>query len=564
MSSAGCAEGGRAERGSGAVTTSLLIAAFASSVVVCALTAVLAWRRRAHNPAATALTAAMAGVALWSATGVFAHLPVPFTLQRDTAVVSFVGVYATITSLWCLSRASTDRHWQLRRTVALRLLTVPVLLLGALLTDSRHHLFFTSVRASTAGEPLAVQVGPLFWVHLGYCYLLLLWVVLRLVLAWWHAKSVFRHQLGHLLLASCVPVLGNTVVLATAHGRHPVDYTPLFLALTGLIAARAVFRHGLLRLVPVARAQVVDGIEDAVVVLDVDGRVVDVNPAALALLARSAPGLPGDAIGLPVSQVLPPPLSDLVRGGARRERVQLTTGVHVDARVSALRDARGRAMGQVVVLRDVSELVEQRELAQRANERLSEQLALTQALQRRLAEEAVRDALTGLHNRRHLLQALGEAVVRARASGEPLSVVLIDVDHFKAVNDTHGHQGGDAVLRAVAEQLQDGCRAEDTVARYGGEEFVLVLPGTPRADALQRAEELRRRCAQAVVDLPVLTASPGPVSSPHRDASISVTFSAGVATSPEDGLDADALIAVADRALYAAKAAGRNQVVAAR
>jgi len=540
------------------VTTSLLIAAFASSVVACAVTAVLAWRRRARNAAAKALAASMVGVALWSATGVFAHLPVPFVLQQDTAVISFVGIYLTLTGLWCLSRAATDRDWHPRPTVALRLLAPPLVLLVLLFTDDRHHLFFTSVRASAAGEELLVQVGPLFYVHLAYCYLVLAWVVLRLVVAWWGATSVFRHQLTHLLIACCVPVLGNTVVLATARGEHPVDYTPLFLALAGLMAARAIFRFGLLRLVPVARAQVVDGIEDAVVVIDVDGRVVDVNPAALALLARSTSGLPGDVIGYPAVQVLPPPLGDLVCGGARRERLELTAGVHVDARVSALRDSRGRALGQVVVLRDISELIEQRELAQRANERLSEQLALTRALQQRLAEEAVRDALTGLHNRRHLLHALGEAVVNAHLTGEPLSVVLIDVDHFKLVNDTHGHQGGDAVLRAVADQLRESCRAEDTLARYGGEEFVLVLPGTSGADAVLRAEELRRRCEQAVVDLPVLATSL------RRDASVSVTVSAGVATSPEHGTDADALVAVADQALYAAKAAGRNQVVAAR
>ncbi|WP_167583217.1 GGDEF domain-containing protein [Kineococcus rubinsiae] len=540
------------------MTTSLLVAAFASSVVACALTAVLAWRRRAQNTAAKALAAAMAGVALWSATGIFAHLPVPFVLQQDTAVVSFVGIYLTLTGLWCLSRAVTDRNWHLRLTVALRLLAPPLVLLGLLFTDDRHHLFFTSVRASADGEELLAQVGPLFHVHLAYCYLVLAWVVLRLVVAWWGAASVFRHQLSHLLIACCVPVLGNTVVLTTARGEHPVDYTPLFLALAGLVAARAIFRFGLLRLVPVARAQVVDGIEDAVVVLDVDGRVIDVNPAAVALLARSASGRAGDVIGFPAAQVLPPQLSELLAGAALRERLELTAGVHVDARVSALRDTRGRALGQVVVLRDVSELIEQRELAQQANERLSEQLALTRTLQQRLAEEAVRDAPTGLHNRRHLLQALGEAVESAQVTGEPLSVVLIDVDHFKLVNDTHGHQGGDAVLRAVADQLRDSCRAGDTLARYGGEEFVLVLPATSRADAVQRAEELRRRCEEAVVDLPVLAASL------RGDVSISVTFSAGVATSPGHGTDADALIAVADRALYAAKAAGRNQVVAAR
>ena len=554
------------------MTTSLLVVPFTLSAVFCALTAVLAWRRRVNTPAARALAVAMTGIALWSATGVFSHLPVDLVLQRVTGMISFVGVYLTVTGLWCASRAVTDRHWRLRRPVALRLAITSGLLLGAVITNPWHYLFFSSVTASATGTELHVQAGPIFWIHLAYSYLLMGWSVQRLATAWRHARSVFRHQLSHLLLASCIPVLGNVAVLAGTHGERAVDYTPLFLALTGLIDARAIFRHSLLRLVPVARAQVVDGIEDAVIVIDPDGQVIDVNPAALTLLRRST-DLPNEVIGLPALQVLPPPLSRLLHGEAVRERAELGTGVHVDARVSALHDARGRAVGQVVVLRDISELMQQREVAQRANQRLSEQLAITQALQQRLAEEAVRDSLTGLHNRRYLMQVLEQALTHARRSGEQLSIVLIDVDHFKAVNDTYGHHGGDTVLQTVAAQLQQACRAEDTLARYGGEEFILLLPATSHTDALHRAEQLRRHCAQTLIAVPTLLTGPpspvpsAPIGGPHPrrlDVSVSVTFSAGVATSPEHGIDADRLIAIADQALYAAKAAGRNQVIAAR
>ncbi|WP_432570150.1 diguanylate cyclase [Kineococcus sp. SYSU DK005] len=570
--------------------TALLALAFAFSGVVCALTAVLAWRRRANTPAAGALAAAMAGIALWSATGVFVHLPVELTLQRVTGRISFIGVHLTVVGLWCTSRAATDRSWRLRRAVALRLVSSSALLVGAVFTNPWHQLFFSSARASATGR-LQVELGPLFWVDMAYCYLLLGWGVQHLLRAWWRARSVFRHQLSHLLLASCVPVIGNLTVLAVAlvhdqRGERAVDYTPLFLALTGLIYARAIFRHGLLRLVPVARAQVVEAIEDAVVVLDADGRVVDVNPAAMALLTRTsstptthiptstctasdvpdAPGVPGvpvtssDVVGQLAVQVLPAQLSALLSSGTGREHVRLAEGVHLDARVSALRGARGQGLGRVLVLRDVSELVEQRQLAQRASQRLAEQLALTQALQQRLAEEAVRDALTGLHNRRHLVQVLQEAVDHARSTGEPLSVVLIDVDRFKAVNDTYGHHGGDAVLQAVAARLQRGCRQGDTLARYGGEEFVLLLPATTAAQAVRRVEQLRRECAQTRVDLPCGEEG----TSPRRRVAVAVTFSAGVATCPERGTTGDELLVAADRALYAAKAGGRDRVVTAR
>ncbi|WP_337060537.1 histidine kinase N-terminal 7TM domain-containing diguanylate cyclase [Kineococcus sp. G2] len=537
--------------------TPVLALAFACSALVCVLTAALAWRRRANTPAAGSLAAAMAGFAVWSAADVPLHLPVGLLVQRVGGMVGFAGIHLAVLGLWCLSRAVVDRHWRLRRGVALRLATASTLLVAAVVTNPWHHLVFASVGATGPDQRLDVSLGPLFWVHTGYCYLLLGWGVLRLTTAWWRARSVFRRQLSHLLAAACVPLIGNAAVLVAARGEHPVDYTPLFFAVTGLIDARAILRHDLLHLVPVARARVVDSIDDAVVVVDHRARVIDLNPAASVLLARNAPAGHSDLVGRPAAQVLPPQLGDLLRGTAVREHAELAAGVHVDARASVLTDPRGHLLGWVVVLRDVSELVEQRELAQRASARLREQLAVTRALQERLAEEAVRDSLTGLHNRRHLVQVLERALAGARESGEPLSVVLVDIDRFKAVNDTHGHRTGDAVLRAVAEGLRAGCRAGDTVARYGGEEFVLVLPSTSREEAFQRTEELRRRCAAATVRLP------GPVPHPREAAWIAVTFSAGIATCAEHGTDADGLLAAADRALYAAKAAGRDRVVAA-
>jgi diguanylate cyclase (GGDEF)-like protein len=125
---------------------------------------------------------------------------------------------------------------------------------------------------------------------------------------------------------------------------------------------------------------------------------------------------------------------------------------------------------------------------------------------------------------------------------------MIDVDHFKAVNDRYGHRTGDRVLQALATLLQTRTRAEDVVCRYGGEEFVVVLVDTALADASRRAEQWRREFA----DLRHL----------HDDGDLSTTLSAGIAIYPHDGATGDELLHTADRALYAAKRGGRNRVVA--
>jgi diguanylate cyclase (GGDEF)-like protein len=158
---------------------------------------------------------------------------------------------------------------------------------------------------------------------------------------------------------------------------------------------------------------------------------------------------------------------------------------------------------------------------------------------------ATTDALTGVANRRVLQDQLSREIRRQTRTHEPLSVVMLDVDHFKAVNDTHGHQTGDDVLKAVAAALAEASRDTDLVARYGGEEFCVVMPDCGWKEAVAVAERLRR----------AVNAAPSPVA---------VTVSAGVATSPANGDDAETLISAADGALYDAKAAGRNRTVRSR
>jgi len=208
--------------------------------------------------------------------------------------------------------------------------------------------------------------------------------------------------------------------------------------------------------------------------------------------------------------------------------------------------AEGRSVGVLVVehaLRQGSR-IERRVVS--ILERFASQaaLALRNAwLLEQLQRFASTDGLTGIANRRAFDLVLDRELARGARNGAPVSLVMLDIDHFKQLNDTHGHQRGDDVLRAVAASLVEACRDYDTPARYGGEEFAVILGNCPAAEAPAAAERLRLAIAEA-------------------DSPVRVTASGGVATFPIHGRDAESVVTAADEALYTSKRTGRNRVTA--
>jgi diguanylate cyclase (GGDEF)-like protein len=267
---------------------------------------------------------------------------------------------------------------------------------------------------------------------------------------------------------------------------------------------------------------------DPIVVIDGKGQVVDANRAAEHVLGLRPYGdVPVPLGTLWARSRQEPVTSSRIRletvgeGGPVERSFEVT--------VTSL-DRRGAPGRSALVLRDVTPLLE---------------------AHAKLKDLANTDELTGLANRRHFMESLQREIERARRYNSALSLVLLDLDHFKRVNDTHGHAAGDDVLRETASILREVCRDVDEAARIGGEELALLLPETNAAGARVMAERVRRRIEQTAL------ASPA-------GAAYEVTASFGVASLDEEIDTPDRLLQASDAALYRAKEAGRNRVVVGR
>lgn len=164
-----------------------------------------------------------------------------------------------------------------------------------------------------------------------------------------------------------------------------------------------------------------------------------------------------------------------------------------------------------------------------------------------LHQLSITDGLTGLLNRKHILELLDREISRSRRYGHPVSVLMLDIDHFKNINDTYGHQTGDIVMRRLADLFCETVRENDLVGRYGGEEFLILLPDSATQSGVQTAQRIRKRVQDLKIDA--------------SGENVSVTVSIGISSFPQYGQNADAVICAADAALYQAKSNGRNQVV---
>ncbi|SDW97110.1 histidine kinase N-terminal 7TM domain-containing protein [Paenibacillus sp. CF384] len=429
-----------------------------------------------------------------------------------------------------------DRY--LKPALRLGLFLMPLVTVGLVMSNEMHHLYYQSItiRPELGFLKVDLNAGPWYIIQGAYTFGCMFGGVALLLLYWNRMKSAYRLQHITMLVGLLLPLAGDFAYLGnlTPQGIDPI---PVIMAGTSALYMWALASRGLMNVAPIARDNLFESMSDGVLVLDMNNRLVDYNPAA----AQVMPQLSTYLLGRSIEPLWRQHSNDsTLIEGTDSQSLQETLwekdgqSYYYDIRVSVVRKKGGQETGKLIVLIDVSERVR---------------------LQQRLHELAFHDGLTGIYNRTHFLQLSEKLLGESLSSGEPIALLLFDIDHFKRINDTYGHDIGDRALLHVVGICRKVLRTEDVLARYGGEEFVVMMPGLSLEEAEAAAHEIRNELVREQMALPL-----APNGFIAVTASFGVAVVNGEANTDRDWDDMKQLLKAADRALYEAKHAGRNTV----
>lgn len=509
---------------------------------------VIAWRRSA--PGSFTLGWLLFSMTIWSGSYATHWTNISFEAKLAWFNFMYIGLLTLpVLFLMFALRLTHNDRWLTRRNVIV-LLIQPAISLLLLWTNDLHHLYYASIQAVEKYQIIMLDLvrGPWYFVNVLYSYLVILPGLVLVFTAALRLGPLFRNQYRLILIGAVIPWAGSIYNELNFIMFNDLDLTPVTFGLSGILFAFAVLRARFMDLIPVARSRLIENMSDGVLVLDAHNRIVDINPAMEKMLGEKSSS---SYLGKNASELMgvwadtTDPL--LAASESRTEiRIPNNPSRYLDLRITPLFDAYQHLNGRLLAFRDVTDRKEVEKKLRNANSRLQTQLIEIGVLQSQLREQAIRDPLTDLFNRRYLEETLDRELARAGRENYSVCVMMIDIDHFKQVNDTYGHEAGDAVLKSMAEVLAQQSRRGDFACRFGGEEFVIVMPNIKMDIAYKRAETLRATLNALHV--------------PYGRYTLTATFSIGLASYPVHGESRVSLLRAVDRAMYAAKEAGRDHI----
>jgi len=522
------------------------------NAVIALLIAVLL-SRRLPTPGRNAMIWMLIGLASWAFCYAMITLSASLEAKRFWLKLENMGIL-TVPVFWFFFTLQYTRldKWLNRSTGALFFI-IPLISWALLFSGNWFHFYYASVfPISESGGPLVIERGPWYLVALVHSYVLNLTGIGLLTWQFIEYRNIYREQMAILVGAVLIPLLTNIyyqVASETTSSSTPVDLTPISFTVTAFLISAGVFGLRLFDLMPIARHIVLEYIPEMVVVVDAHDPVLDANKTAQAWLGKTLDEIVGKD-PMDVFHGWPQLINRFLVANETHEEIQIPGDPPrtLELNVSALYNRFNVLEGRLIVAHDITDRKWLENDLIYANDALTRQLEEIEHLRDELEQQAIRDPLTDVYNRRYMVEFLENEIARATREKISVSIVMMDLDNFKQFNDNYGHKCGDVILQAFANFLVEHTRRGDVICRYGGEEFVILMPNTVHEIGYERAETWRQDFSEAAID--------------YEGIKFSITFSAGVATFPHHGHTGDLILQAADKALYRSKNSGRNKVTA--
>lgn len=492
---------------------------------ICLLVAVIIFQTRRNATGAFMLTILLLALAWWDITYAIFWAGVPGPSKYFWLDITYIGTVMVPPALFIFTLQLTNKANWLQRPLLLFMMLEPILVLICLFTDPHHGLFFAGKRVENSA--VILDAGPVFWLNVVYSYTLTLASTILIIQGFYRSSGIYRKQFGIILAGITLTWLNSVIFVIGLNPLPGADNTPFSFTIAAVAFAFAIGRYHLLDIIPVARDILIEKMTDGVLVIDSQSRIVDMNPAARNLLNINT-----NLFGKPVGEAIKK-WTHYEKTSSNFDQLQIEVELggkpkkQADMQVTPIRDGSGKFLGRLIILHDITRLKDtQNELYQAANI----------------------DSLTGAVSRGYFIKLAGREIQRAIRYQRDLSLILMDMDSFKKVNDTYGHASGDRALITLKKICAQGSRKMDVFGRLGGEEFALLLPETSKNVAAEIAERIR-----AVIES---------TSIQHEASNFKTTISMGVTEFGIQEHDTfESLFHRADKALYKAKADGRNRVV---
>jgi diguanylate cyclase (GGDEF)-like protein len=431
---------------------------------------------------------------------------------------------AFISSFWFLLSWKLWYNHNPRFRMIVFVFVIPTITLFLVATQEYQGYFYRSLSLSAASGHcfVIIEKGPWYWVQNIYQFLLIIISFILQLRSWQRSGGSYSTDSFWILLGT-VNLVPWILIYQLGLSPHNIDLGSFGIAFTTLFIAIAVFRFGALSSEEVLLYSIFTSIDDGVLVLDQDNKISEFNTAAQKIF----PWLDVSSIGKPISNPSDAALFNLAQNQKIEKMIELSGAKrYYQGKFTQIYEGRSE-LGRIYLFRDMTE---------------------SKLLMKRLRRYANFDVLTGLYNRRHFMERAEKALCQGQKAQKDMAMLMIDVDHFKNVNDRFGHIVGDKVLSAVGRVIKIRSKKFGIAGRYGGEEFVVLLQHAQREEAMEVAEGIRKSIEGIAIE--------------KRMIPVKVTVSIGVSIckAGESTYNIDELLRVADSSLYQAKNRGRNRI----